>query len=190
MNSDEDFDQQLRDAILAEPVDTAALDQRIRQRTSSIARGKWIAAIGIAALLTLAIGGYFLFPNRSVVTCQDAARDHRIEVADGSQRKWLSDASEIKVLAAKQGLPVPAPQGYRLERGKLCRLGGRVFLHLVYSDGSHEVSLYLRDRGVGATRGERMEGNVALAEGPRFTAVAVSDVGAAELARFAARMSS
>jgi hypothetical protein len=194
MHRDEDFDRQLRDAILAEPVDTAALDNRIRERTrfvtKSVARGKWIAAIGIAAILTLAIGGYFLFPNRSVVTCQDAVRDHRIEVVDGSQRKWLSDASEIKVLAAKQGLPLPAPQGYRLERGKLCRLGGHVFLHLVYSDGSHEASLYLRDRGLAPSTGMLIDGDVALAEGARFTAVAVSSSNAAELARFAARMSS
>jgi hypothetical protein len=38
----------------------------------------------------------------------------------------------------------PAPVGYRLEHGKLCRLDGRPFLHLVYTDGANEVSVFLR----------------------------------------------
>jgi hypothetical protein len=184
---DAQLDLELRAAIQAEPLDTAALDARILRELNlkRVHRGKWIAAIGIAALLAIAVGGYFLFPNRSVVVCHDAVLDHRIEVVNGSPRKWLTDAADIKALAIKQGLLVPAPVGYRLERGKLCRLGGHVFLHLVYTDGTHEASLYLRDRGLTPTRGEQIDGNVALAEGERFTAVAVSDSGAVELARFA-----
>lgn len=37
-----------------------------------------------------------------------------------------------------------APVGYRLEHGKLCRLDGRPFLHLVYTNGANEVSVFLR----------------------------------------------
>jgi len=186
MESDHEFDQQLRDAILAEPVDTSALDARIRSHTRSVGRGKWIAAIGIAALLALAIGGYFWFPKRSEIVCSDAQRDHRIEIVESSPRKWLTQPQAIQALAAKQSVPLPQPAGYNLQRGKLCRLGGHVFLHLVYSDGSHEVSLFLRDRGPSPTRGDLIDANFALVEGPRLTAVAVATTGALELARFAA----
>jgi hypothetical protein len=37
-----------------------------------------------------------------------------------------------------------APAGYRLEFGKLCRLDGRIFLHLVYTRDGREFSAYLR----------------------------------------------
>ena len=40
--------------------------------------------------------------------------------------------------------PALLSSGYLLNRGKLCRLDGRLFLHLVYTDGSHTFSLYLR----------------------------------------------
>lgn len=156
-HGDELMDAQLRAAILAEPIDTAALDARIRQRVAvevnrhGIQRGKWIAGAGIAALLTIAVGGYWFLPNRGTAAmCADAAHDHRVEVAEHQRRTWLTDASAIDALAARRGLSARAaeaiaPAGYRLERGKLCRLGGRVFLHLVYSNGLHEFSFYLRD---------------------------------------------
>ncbi len=47
-----------------------------------------------------------------------------------------------------------APAGYRPEHGKLCRLNGRVFLHLVYTDGAHEFSVFLRERDAGVLPGE------------------------------------
>ncbi len=154
---EEDIDEQLRAAILAEPLDTAWLDARIlaqlgrSQYESRIQRGKWIAAIGIAALLAIAVGGYFFLPNRgNAAMCADAARDHRLEVVERSQRRWLTDVAAVDALATKQGFSARstaalAVPGYRVARGKLCRLGGRVFLHVVYSDGAREYSFYLRD---------------------------------------------
>lgn len=201
---DDHFDAQLRSAILAEHIDTNALDARIlaELNKSHIRRGKWIAAVGIAALLAIAIGAYFVLPSRSgAVLCEDAARDHRIEVVEHARRTWITDSSAVDALAEKQGLSIVAarmaPQQYHLERGKLCRLGGRVFVHLVYSDGAHEFSLYLRNRVPGASPMHvpmmqmAANGNASLLEGARFTAIAASaDQDAAELARFAARMAS
>jgi hypothetical protein len=191
---DPEIDQRLREAILAEPVDAFSLDARIREQLSRgpIRRGKWIAAAGIAAILAIAVSGYVLLPNRgSAVMCSDAARDHRIEVVEHGRRNWLTDAASIDALAAKRGLAgagaeAIAPPGYRLERGKLCRLGGRVFLHLVYSDGAHEFSFYLRDSvpsetSLGTPRamaGLKLDLNgehVAQVESPRFTALVVTD---------------
>jgi hypothetical protein len=207
---DLEIDQRLRAAILAEPMDTTALDARIRERLGlasrgPIRRGKWIAAAGIAAILAIAVGGYVLLPNRgSAVMCSDAARDHRIEVVESGRRNWLMDAASIDALAAKRGLPgtgaeAIAPPGYRLERGKLCRLGGRVFLHLVYSDGAHEFSFYLRDSVPSETflgTPRAMAGldlnaeHVAQVESPRFTALVVTNESrdaARDIAHFTSR---
>ena len=200
---DAQLDQQLRDAILAEPLDTAALNARIvaelnrSQNTSRVHRGRWVAAMSIAALLLLAIGGYFLAPNRgNAAMCVDAARDHRIEVVEHSQRRWLTDVAAIDSLASKQGFSARstdtiAPPGYHVARAKLCRLGGRVFLHLVYSDGAHEYSFYLRDsaaQDLAAARDVDAE-HVAPVLSRRYTALVVSDESRAtamELARLTA----
>lgn len=217
MQRDEDRDEltdaQLRAAILAEPMDTTALDSSIRKQIAvdvnrrSIQRGKWIGAAGVAALFAIAVGGYWFLPNRGpAAMCADAARDHRVEVVERQRRNWLTDAAAVDALAARRGLSAAAaetmaPAGYRLERGKLCRLGGRVFLHLVYSNGVREFSFYLRDsaptetfpgtaRAIGALNLNLGAEHVAQAPSPRFTALVVTDESqdaAGEIARFAAK---
>ena len=196
MDRDENLDQQLRDAILSEPVDTAALDARIRHELNraSVLRGKWIAVASVAAMLTIAIGGYRIVVNRNAAICNDAILDHRIEVAEHAPRKWLSDPAAVQSLAASRGLPAApvaaiAPAGFRFEHGRLCRLGGQVFLHLVYTDGAQEVSIYLRKRDVSATPAVANQGNVAIENARGIIAVAVTDgskIDAAGLARRAA----
>jgi hypothetical protein len=198
MERDELMDAQLRAVILAEAMDTAALDASIRKQIAaeinrrSVQRGKWIAAAGLAAMLAIAMGGYWFMPNRGpAAMCADAAMDHRAEVIEHQRRNWLADAAAIDALAARRGLSTPAaeamaPAGYRLERGKLCRLGGRVFLHLVYSNGAREFSFYLRDsapsgpfpgsaRAMGALNFELGSEHVAQVRSLRFTALVVTD---------------
>jgi hypothetical protein len=213
MQRDELMDAQLRAVILAEPTDTTALDSNIRKQIAveinrrSIQRGKWIAAAGIAALLAIAVGGHWFLPNRGTAAmCADAARDHRVEVVEHQRRRWLTDAAGIDALAARRGLSAAgaeamAPAGYRLERGKLCRLGGRVFLHLVYSNGAHEFSFYLRDsapsetfpgtvRAISALNFDQGTQHVAQVPSLRFTALVVTDESqdaARDMARFAAK---
>lgn len=80
-----------------------------------------------------------------------AARDHRSEVILHQHRAWLTDRASLETLAAREGVTVSAvfnlaPQGYHLDRAKFCRLAGNVFLHLVYSDGTREFSVFLRSR--------------------------------------------
>jgi len=212
IHRDELMDAQLREAILAEPIDTTLVDAHIRKQIadelnrSRIQRGKWIAFGGIAALLTIAVGGYWFLPNRGpAAMCADAARDHRVEVAEHQRRNWLADAGAIDALAVRRGLSarateVMAPAGYRLERGKLCRLGGRVFLHLVYSNGVREFSFYLRDsapsesflgtaRAIGALNLDLGAEHVAQVPSLRFTALVVTDESqdaARDIARFTA----
>jgi hypothetical protein len=195
------MDERLRAALLAEPVDTSALDARVRalvNRSSieqRIHRGKWLAAASIAAVFVIAVGGYFYLPNRgNTAMCADAARDHRVEVVDHARRNWLTETAAMDALAVKHGFSAArakavAPAGYRLERGKLCRIGGRVFLHLVYSDGSHAFSFYLREHGGDAGPVVDVAGDhVAPVSSGQFTALVVTDesrAAAVEIARFA-----
>jgi anti-sigma factor RsiW len=206
-----DLDARLREGVMGEgdmtdTIDAAALSARVRKNIGDarrIQRGKWIAAASIAAMLLVAIGGYRLFSKRDAALCADAADDHRTEVVEHQRRNWLTDPSAIAQLASRQGLqsaaPVAlAPPGYHLERGKLCRLDGRVFLHLVYSDGAHEFSFFLRDRPAAEpTRAmaaslslDQDTQHVASVENARFTALVVTDeshAAAREIANFTAK---
>jgi anti-sigma factor RsiW len=143
-----EFDARLREALLAEDPDTDALNRHIRQK---IARARWIKpAAGIAAALLIAWLGYGAWSKVRVSRLYaDAAVDHRREVVDHQPRMWITGREGIDSLVQRQGLPPSmlarlALDGYRLERGKLCRLAGLVYLHLVYSKGSSEVSVFLR----------------------------------------------
>jgi len=146
-----EFDARLRVALLADVPNTDSLNRHIRQK---IARARWISpAAGIAAALLIAWLGYGVWSKVRVSRLYtDAAVDHRREVIDHQPRTWVTGRGAIDVLAQRQGLPPSmlarlALDGYRLERGKLCRLAGLVYLHLVYSKGSGEISLFLRLSG-------------------------------------------
>jgi anti-sigma factor RsiW len=142
------FDARLREAVLAEDLDTDSVNRRIRQKISGSRR--ILAGAGIAAAVLVALLGYAVWSNARVSRLYaDAAVDHRREVIDHQPRTWVTDRAAIAFLAQRQGLPASTPArvafaGYRLERGKLCRLAGLVYLHLVYSNGSSEVSVFLR----------------------------------------------
>ncbi|HLJ47645.1 MAG TPA: hypothetical protein VKU01_16630 [Bryobacteraceae bacterium] len=146
-------DARLRDSIQAQEVDTASLDRRIRERIASERRSSfpaWLAAAACVTMLLAGIGGYrFYMQSRVLPVCAAAASDHRAEVTQHHPRKWLLDLVAISTLAERQGFSGSvvarlAPPGYHLDRGKLCRLDGSVFLHLVYTDGAQEFSAFLR----------------------------------------------
>ena len=148
------FDASLRTSILAENVDTTRIDRHIRRQiapqTASHHTWRWLlAAAGVAALVTAAVVGIRAFSSRPKPVYAAAAKDHRWEIVDGQPRKWLTDRASIEALAARQGvsdsaIAAMAPTGYRLVEGKLCRLDGRVFLHLVYANGLANFSVFLR----------------------------------------------
>jgi hypothetical protein len=79
----------------------------------------------------------------------DAALDHRLEVMEHQPRRWRTDPVEIAKLAARYPLPDLArlaPAGYTLEHAKMCGLEGQPALHLVYTNGAQEVSVFVRGR--------------------------------------------
>ena len=127
--TDDELDTRLRDAVDSEAIDTASLERAIRAQISWPNAGWYVAAATVAAAVLLSF-----FVHRIPAAFRDAARDHRLEVVEHRPRRWQPTAWE--------GEP-PVPAHYRLEHSKICRIEGKPVLHLVYSDGSHEVSVYV-----------------------------------------------
>lgn len=154
------LDQLLRQRLLAEPVDSAAVAERVRERIRlgqdwpeerrRVPLRRVFALSGIAAMLLLGVVSYRAkFAPRPRPFDAAAARDHRVEVVEGQPRKWRTDRASIETLAARQGLSWSvlaslAPPEYHLAQGRYCFLNGRVFLHLVYADDAGNFSLFLR----------------------------------------------
>jgi len=202
------LDARLREVVLAEESNAARVDSRVRQLIAAESERqippqhaprsrRWAsAAIAIAAAaIVLAAVGYRTLVGTSVARVYaDAAWDHGVEVVDRQPRPWLTDPAQIAELAEKQGISPSAVTaldsgGYRLERGKLCFLDHRIFLHLVYSDDVREFSVYLRPRDAKALTASVREisngeplctsdlGNehVASVETPQLTALVVTN---------------
>jgi len=165
-----EVDRMLRAGVLAEDLNTSALDSRVHaqiaaseKRRRAVSR-RWLA-VAASIVIGLIIAGltYRAFVNRPTAQVYaDAARDHRNEVTYKQPRRWLVDQAAIETLAMQQGLrdvtiAALAPSGYHLEHGKLCRLNGRIFLHLVYSDRGQEFSLFLRQGDGNALPGKPRE---------------------------------
>ncbi|HKV06108.1 MAG TPA: anti-sigma factor [Candidatus Acidoferrales bacterium] len=158
------LDAQLRRALLAEEPDVANLNRRVRERIEAEAsdskqsimrlrrRRLVIVASGAAAALLLSAIGYRLLLSPRVASVYAAAAtDHRLEVVEQRPRPWFVDPARIASLAEREGVPGSAPfaldsSGYHLERARVCWLDGRFFLHVVYSNGGQEFSVYLRQR--------------------------------------------
>jgi anti-sigma factor RsiW len=167
------LDARFREALLADEVDVRRVNRRIRELIAAGSSGgvapplrpnpgRWMtAAMGIAAAFLLVAAGYLLMPVPVARVYADAATDHQMEVVEHRPRPWTSDRSQIAALAEQQGIQVTLPlelaSNYHLERAKVCPLDGYLYLHLVYSDGTREFSLFLRRRDgqhlTGAIRG-------------------------------------
>jgi anti-sigma factor RsiW len=167
------LDARLREVLLAEDVDVSRVNRRIRDMIAGGSReaagtktpprrggSPWVtAAMGIAAAFLLVVAGYLLIPGHVSQVYADAAEDHQMEVVDHGPRRWISDPDQITALAQQHGIDVAVPaelsSGYHLERAKICWLDGLSYLHLVYSDGAKEFSLFLRARD-----GEKLDGKI------------------------------
>lgn len=144
------LDARLRDAIAIELPDVARVERSVRARI--VRRRMWRFAAA-AAVLIAAVVGYRTLRTDSVSRLYaDAALDHRLEVMEHQPRRWRSDPGEIEKLAARYELSnvgALAPAGYRLEHAKMCGIDGKPALHLVYTNGSREVSIFVRTRSDG-----------------------------------------
>jgi len=214
------LDARVREVILAQGTDVSELDRRVRDLIAAEGKGhrlprlrpawrRWATvAMGSAAALVLIVVGYGSLGQHVPRLYADAAVDHRLEVTEQQPRPWLRDPEQIALLAQQQGITRAAfhaitSRGYRVLRAKLCYLDGRSFLHLVLSDGTHEISLYLRQsdgkplpgpvqeiaNGKPLCMSDLAHSHVASIETPELVAVVVTDQSAdaaRNLARFAA----
>ncbi len=143
-------DRLLRTGVLAEKIDSAAVECGVRRQIARESRRRLIAAAGIAAaVILIAMLGVRAYSRQDMPVYAAAALDHRVEIVQGQPRKWLTDRASIDALAGKAGVSdstvaAIAPAGYRLAQGRLCLLNGRVYLHLVYTNASANFSVFLR----------------------------------------------
>jgi len=142
------FDGMLREAVLAEEVDSSRVERNVRRVMGTPVRGasgRWMLALaGLAAVLLL---GVFLTRARPVYAA--AAKDHRREIIELQPRPWATDRVSIAAMARREGVPDwaldrMAPAGYHLAQGRFCFLDGRIFLHLVYTSDAGKLSVFLR----------------------------------------------
>lgn len=154
MEEQKAFDSLFRESVLADSVDSASIERRVWRAITGDSRRRWVAVAAVAA--TLLVGALAvrtaLAPGMTPFFAA-AARDHHIEIVDAQPREWLTDRNQIGALAGGQGVSLStldsiASAGYQLQRIRLCFLNGQIFLHLVYANGSEDLSVYLR-RGAG-----------------------------------------
>ena len=157
------LDARLRDAVLAQETNVTEVDRRVREliaageeacpvskTRSSLSRTAIL--VGVAAALVLLAASYSILVSAPVSRVYaEAAKDHQIEIVEQQPRPWLTDPAQIGSLAEQQGIAPDAVTrlasgNYRLVQGRLCFLGYRIFLHLVFSNGGREFSVYLRQR--------------------------------------------
>ena len=146
-------DQRLRAVVLAENPDPTGILQNVRSRISSVAQPKteWVKWGAVAAVLVAVLAGYgWHLGARPSRIYTDAARDHRTEVMEHRARRWRT-GPELVALTKRYALSESAieqlaPAGYHLQHAKTCGLAGQYVLHLVYTNGVDEVSLYLRQQ--------------------------------------------
>ena len=167
LDAQRELDGELRRAMLAEALPTAGLVARFRGEIAP--RRRWVRwGVAAAVLIGVLAGGltYWRAAVRPMADVYAAAlRDHHRELIEKQPRRWMDDLASIENLALEQGVAARmlaqlAPAGYRLEHGKLCRLNGRAYLHLVYESRGEQVSLFLRGGDVPAppTHAEQRDG--------------------------------
>jgi anti-sigma factor RsiW len=161
LGQQEAFDSLLRESLLAEHFDSSRVESKVRQSITRLSRRRWTLALaGAAALFLLLLGVRTVMSSRTIPVYAAAAQDHRMEIVDRQPRKWFTDRPSIEELARRQGvsgssIDAIAPAGYHLAQGKLCRLDGKIFLHLVYANDSESLSVFLRPTdGISAVHSE------------------------------------
>lgn len=153
MERETELDRRLREEMSGELPDASAIQKSVRGRIGVEKARRWaIGAAAAAGVLFAVVMGYRAMKPERVFA--DAAADHRAEVMEHRPRRWRTEPAEIEKLAARYELRDVArlaPEGYRLEHAKMCGIEGQPALHLVYTNGDREVSVYVLSNN-GATK--------------------------------------
>ena len=186
----DDLDRKLREAYTRDPVDTRGLERSIRAEIRSHTLRRSALRFASAAALVVAILGAYWAARRSPEPklYRDAALDHQAEVVQKAPRRWRTTDSELDTLTGRFGLTRQrvAFSEYRLLRAKVCLLDGRRVLHLVYSSGGSEYSLFLLADNQHVPTGEaRIDAEyIEGFDGAHKTGLVVSDGPGADCRRF------
>ena len=109
-------------------------------------RWRWAISSAVAVLLLAAVL-YTPIKNRydAHLMCREAVEDHREEVIENQPRKWRTADADVQVLLTRLGeTSLPKTAGpLTFERARICTLGGRDFIHAVYSSGRREYSVFI-----------------------------------------------
>lgn len=158
--AESDFDLVIKHAVNEERLQTRQLEAHVRNAIRSASPWKspvmvlvryGVAATVILATLLVASVGYAKGRLDLSALCVDAVGDHQEEIIGKAPRKWKVDAKDVQALSQRLvGDPqIPervAPAGYHLVGARVCVLHGKRYMHLDYSDGMNQVSLFLRHR--------------------------------------------
>jgi anti-sigma factor RsiW len=150
----ENLNKRIRAALLSESVDITSLRMRVLtevkgKRTVSVintARHPIRIALTLAAglLIVLAVGA----ATRDNARYEQASLDNVDEVVRAGHREWRTQASSIGQLVSQcmktppqlEQLSIP---GYQLLRGRECGISRSRYIHLVYSNGAEQISMYV-----------------------------------------------
>jgi hypothetical protein len=159
LKTESDFDHLIRHAVTSERLQTRQLEAHVRAamresvapvRRSILASWRYGLAAAVALFfIVIATVGYAKGRIERTAVCIDAADDHQEEVVAKSPRRWRTDNAEVQALAQRivGDASVPdriVPAGYHLVGARVCLLHGKRYMHLDYSDGSSEISLFVR----------------------------------------------
>ena len=148
------IDDQLRHALFAETPDAsgvvATVRTRIRQEEQLRARQRLWLGIAAAALLTMGAAASWVAVRRAEPKVLAAAvRDHRVEVLQNSPRRWKVSILAMQPLLEQyrvgwSDVQTLLPVGFVLAKVKECRIDGQPTLHMVFSDGLRNLSVFVR----------------------------------------------
>ena len=160
LRAESDFDLVIKHAVNEERLHTRQLEAHVRRALWNASPWKSpvmvvmrysIAATAIFATLLIATFGYAKGRMDLSATCGDAVDDHQEEVIGKAPRKWRVEDKDVEALAQRLvGDPHVAqrvaPAGYHLVGARVCVLHGKRYMHVDYSDGTNQLSLFLRHR--------------------------------------------
>ena len=157
LRAESDFDLVIKHAISEERLQTRQLEAHVRaairkdspwRRPVFMTLRYAVAATVVFATLLIATISYAKGRMDHTALCTDAAEDHQEEIIGKAPRKWRSDPKLIQALSQKMvgdpGVPERiTPAGYHLVGARICILHDIDYMHLDYSDGSNEISLFV-----------------------------------------------
>jgi len=152
-------DDLLLNARHEKPFNTEKVRQRVSNEIRRSTRRRFLFArpvyalrIGGALLSLIVLGIYITWPRSLPQSVYAAAQgDHYIEVVQQSDRPWLETPDEIKAfvldeLGEVDFLDQLTPAGYHLARALHCYLLKERYVHLVYQNGTRDISIFVRPR--------------------------------------------